>query len=63
MTYGHFHYAAATSGFYSVELIDNIAGCYAHEIDFRVHYSVLGRNKLLEGKRLANMCLPSMGQT
>lgn len=40
MTYGHFHYAAATSGFDSVELIDNSVGGDASEIDFRVHYSV-----------------------
>lgn len=40
VTYGHFHYAAATSGFDSVELIDNSVGGDAYEIDFRVHYSV-----------------------
>lgn len=32
VTYGHFHYAAATSGFNSEELIHNIVGGYAYEI-------------------------------
>lgn len=68
VTYGHFHYAAATSGFNSVELIDNIVGGYAYEIDFRVHYSSYstgwagGREKLFEDKTLGNVCLPSIGQ-
>lgn len=45
-----------SSGFNSVELINNFVGGYACEIDFGAHYSVYSN------KTMGDVCLPSIGQ-